>query len=513
MPGHRHHHKNCCFGSSFIRNIVQFAVWRLLRDLFVAVLIFSRFVMIPQPLYPPLNHPSQINDERKTGLIKIVIITLEFRKGTFSGNGIYAQSIARSLARRGHEVLVISGKQVQNVSTISTNTITNTNLDDQNAPGKESESKAFESCQILDLSKNKDLGIFELEVNVEPEGWGRLDWKCPWKSFANSISVYKEHVLRFNPSWVLVVDWSSVPAFEELWNSVGNPHWRMAFLNFRIYTISEYHGDNGDAEKKFYKDIESKGVTLASAISALSSRDAHILATELGKGIKPGVIPKPHFPPLREDLRTIALATSSITQGQTVDEWLNGRRFFTCCVRISPEKNAKLFASLVEGLVGFLREQQIVPFLCSGANRMGIYADDVILRIKVAMPEAIVYEGFMDATQLSELYSQTLLNIHPCIYDAYGMTIVEAAAFMSPSIVHLGSGGAVGAAEFLDPSKGQVIGLDLAGALSDIVNGIKHTLLNKNHLAEVAWAASKRSLSWDEDANAEQLMAILEGAP
>ena len=29
---------------------------------------------------------------------------------------------------------------------------------------------------------------------------------------------------------------------------------------------------------------------------------------------------------------------------------------------------------------------------------------------------------------MADLYSQTRLNVHPCIYDAYGMTIVEAAS-------------------------------------------------------------------------------------
>ena len=37
--------------------------------------------------------------------------------------------------------------------------------------------------------------------------------------------------------------------------------------------------------------------------------------------------------------------------------------------------------------------------------------------------------------------------MHPCAYDAYGMTLVEAAAFGCPSLVN--GGGAVGATELL----------------------------------------------------------------
>ena len=34
----------------------------------------------------------------------------------------------------------------------------------------------------------------------------------------------------------------------------------------------------------------------------------------------------------------------------------------------------------------------------------------------------------MGPAEMADLYSQTRLNVHPCTYDAYGMTIVEAAS-------------------------------------------------------------------------------------
>ena len=36
------------------------------------------------------------------------------------------------------------------------------------------------------------------------------------------------------------------------------------------------------------------------------------------------------------------------------------------------------------------------------------------------------------------MYRRTCLNVHPCVYDAYGMTVVEAAAFGAPSCVQRG---------------------------------------------------------------------------
>jgi len=100
------------------------------------------------------------------------------------------------------------------------------------------------------------------------------------------------------------------------------------------------------------------------------------------------VRPRPALlPPLREDIRQRALQTpepgtsrrgggksrrrpGATERGHTVPEaeWRKGRRFLSGCVRLSPEKNADLFASLVEHLAPFLGSHGIVPLLCAGAN-------------------------------------------------------------------------------------------------------------------------------------------------
>lgn len=537
MLGRRSHHPLhptlrllAAGGRHWARIAGQLAIYRLLGGLFLLALLFSRAIMPPHMVHP-LYRPLQMDGSAQN----LMIITLEFRKSTFSGNGVYAQSIARALARTGYEVLVLSGKPVRHLSSGTHHAASRksaSNFSKELGQGKALSIKrsgkhalmgqndltnhAHETEMTIkqksDLKKDPESGLIELEVEVEQDGWGRLDWKCPWQSFAQGISRYANQVLEFNPSWALVVDWSAVPAFEHLVLTSDN-QWRMAFLNFRVYYVSEYQGDDGEAEKQFYKTMESKAVAMASAISALSSRDAHILAMELGAGIAPGVVPRPHFPPLREDLHALALVNRVTEESQNSVKWLKGRKFFTCCVRLSPEKNTELFPSVVEILAVFLQEQGIIPFLCGGAQGESTYAAQVKQRLKAAMPEAVIYEGFMGPSQLSDLYSQTLLNMHPCIYDAYGMTIVEAAAFASPSVVHVGLGGAVGAAEFLDPQKKQVLALDLTQSPTRIADNLRHLLLNQSHLAEVGWESCKRSLSWDEDANAEQLLSILRSAP
>ena len=42
--------------------------------------------------------------------LRILFVTLEFKAGAFSGNGVYAQSQVRALAAAGHDVHVVSGQ-------------------------------------------------------------------------------------------------------------------------------------------------------------------------------------------------------------------------------------------------------------------------------------------------------------------------------------------------------------------------------------------------------------------
>ena len=58
--------------------------------------------------------------------------------------------------------------------------------------------------------------------------------------------------------------------------------------------------------------------------------------------------------------------------------------------------------------------------------------------------------GFGEAEELAIVWQSTLLNIHPATYEAYGMTIVEAAAFGVPSLLHLGT---IGAKDLLPGTK------------------------------------------------------------
>jgi glycosyltransferase involved in cell wall biosynthesis len=79
----------------------------------------------------------------------------------------------------------------------------------------------------------------------------------------------------------------------------------------------------------------------------------------------------------------------------------------------------------------------------------------------------------------TQVYSHTLLNFHPCIYDAYGMTVVEAAAFSVPSVINKGTAGAVGAADLLRLRDGLAIGVNLEKSIAAIAEAVKGALLDR----------------------------------
>lgn len=49
-------------------------------------------------------------------------------------------------------------------------------------------------------------------------------------------------------------------------------------------------------------------------------------------------------------------------------------------------------------------------------------------RLRAAAPDSIINESFVGPKDLAEIAAATRINVHPCLYDAYGMTIVECAS-------------------------------------------------------------------------------------
>jgi glycosyltransferase involved in cell wall biosynthesis len=127
------------------------------------------------------------------------------------------------------------------------------------------------------------------------------------------------------------------------------------------------------------------------------------------------------------------------------------------------------------------------------------------------------------------------MKCQPCLYDPYGMTIMEAAAFGAPSIVN--GGGKVGAASILGEGRG-CIAVDLERILDsndddddearrEIAERLRMLLEEKEDeeeeegeaigryypLRQTANEARSRALGWDEIACSRVLVDILNGLP
>jgi hypothetical protein len=100
---------------------------------------------------------------------------------------------------------------------------------------------------------------------------------------------------------------------------------------------------------------------------------------------------------------------------------------------------------VLELLTPFLTRTGIRPVLCAApAPATPHYRDTVLERFTaLAIPHALAIEEFIGAGELATLQKGALLNFHPPVYDAYGMTVVEAAAFATPSVLHAGGEAAV----------------------------------------------------------------------
>ena len=158
----------------------------------------------------------------------------------------------------------------------------------------------------------------------------------------------------------------------------------------------------------------------------------------------------------------------------------------------------------------------------------------LVQRFLEAHPSADVYP-FLGAEGLEELYSKTLLNVHPPSYDAFGMSVVEAAAFGAPTIfqkdadvgskvvLSLLGDGAFFEADLDDSHAGYIPAEDRPSTpaleamnegelkrykkqYEDGVYEVTQLLRDEKRLSAMGRLAKKRSTCWTEEAHGGRLM-------
>lgn len=408
--------------------------------------------------------------------INILLVTYEYDAFTFSGNGIYAQSLVRGLQmQEGVTVTVVCGGP----------------FGAENAKSK--------AAIVVSLPR-----------------WGCLDGSSAYREFAAQMNEkldehYKTHEW---PDLMLGIDWHCLPIFDHL---AAQRPLVMVYLNFRVFSRS---GSDFMKSKEF-SCMERAWLTLA-----LSETDAAFLR-ELNPYPDVAVL----LPPLRQDV--VDLATKKKAPKDQPK-----RTLITCCVRLSDEKQPERFVELVEhlaerkafdGIHGF--EPGLRPVLVTG--RMDVEMP-LVQRFLNAHPSADAYP-FLDAKGLEELYSKTLLCVHPPSYDAFGMSAIEAAAFGAPTMFMKDADvGAKHVLSFLgdeayfeadldDNHTGYIPPEDRATAAAleamsggelkryrrQYEDGVFHVLKvirNNEKLRAVGNLAKKRAITWTEQAHGDRLI-------
>jgi hypothetical protein len=393
---------------------------------------------------------------------RILLVTYEYLS-PFSGNGQYSRCIVRGLARAGARVLVVSGRPA-------------------------AEPLAAQDAEARAHAGAREHGV----VDVPVPAWGRLErGGCAWEAFAAGAAApaAAAAVAAFAPTLAAVVDWHGLAAWEALRGGLASPP-PMAWLNFRVFSTSTaVHFSAEDAA--FYRRAEAAALRAAALSIALCRMDAlHLLALALGedpaappppphaaekeggegKGEmeeRPAPPPPPPplpalaivLPPLRSDVAAFAGGGRAPPPPPPMAEAAvaAGCALLTSLVRLSPEKNAAAFPALLSALgAPALAAAGVAPFLVAAGG--GAYAEGVLAALARALPPAaaapppIVCARYLNAEELGGVLARAAFNVHPSLSEAYGMTIVEAAAWGVPSVVHLparcggGGGGGGGAA-------------------------------------------------------------------
>ena len=395
--------------------------------------------------------------------MRVCVVTLEYDAECFSGNGTLSQALVRGISSSSSSSSSSSEVRVLVVCARPT-------------PRDGDEDDATPST----TTRATHDGVDVVYVRVPREKWFNLTIDGAWEEFARGCAGedVRRAARRFAPRVTLGVDWTSRAAVESMGLSTSVPYVMTAF---RIFS-------QNDAR---HLGCERDAVRMASGVVALCHADAMYISERLGATRAPEII----SPPLRSNIVNVAKERAR----DDIDDY-SSRRYLSCVVRVSVEKEPDRFVSLVEELArrGAFASGALVPLLCANESilRTSAYAQNLKERFLACAPNGRVVENFLCERELSEIFQNTALNVHPATADAFGMTVVEAAAFGAPSVMH--RGGAVGASELLRPDHLESIEVDVLAPVHEFADEIERVLADPNTRLVIAKNAAKRALEWDE---------------
>ncbi|CAE7921735.1 PCMTD1 [Symbiodinium necroappetens] len=415
--------------------------------------------------------------------LRLVLVTYEFTYSPFSGNGILARSIAKALLRLGCQVTVLCCQPCDE-------------LQGQNS-----------HLTTEELSEVHSLTVIPLKL-AKSDGWFKLDDHSAWSQFVfDQIDEEGQCALERSlnaADAVVAVDWTGAHACQSLPSTSGKP---LVYMNFRVYSS----GVLDERRRQWFDEMERQALQRASLIVVLSQLDRmNLMKISDSAAGKFELL----LPPLRGDMHELAHQAQEeldlFLPAEVKDAWRpegsKRQRFLvTCVARISPEKNVFRFLRFLQMAKDTLHELGLIPLL-AGSSSDESYAAAVKAELKRLVPGAIIVDTFLTPKSLAAVFGRTALNFHPCAYDAYGMTIVEAAACAAPSVL---AGESVGAWALLGshslcvdmPPDENELSDEAAAAITNFLRDPEHELLGAS--------ARREALRWDEQAYGTRLLEFI----
>ena len=465
----------------------------------------------------------------------LVVISYEFTFSPFSGNGILSRSLVKSLLQldpvQKVTVLCCRPYNVTCGLSIATATTTTTASSDRHLEPPEIQTDSAE------------LRVYAVELKAEQQ-WRCLDINCAWRDFCSQrlppsdCSQLLQDVASCDAA--LVVDWTGAHAWRLLQERLQEKelvhgrqqHTPMVYFNFRVYSLG------AKENHEFYNDMESRALDEAGAIIALSETDRDALQQLLGSAGK-CLHRTIHVlvPPLRGDIYQLATSSSStaaihqdlpaeVRRVVEANQSDDPRIFVTCIARLGREKQVARFAQFVAETPELWHNDnnnttspRLTPLLVGAASDPE-YAIAVTSALRNTCPTAIVIQDrFLSARELAAVLAHTRLNVHPCAYEAYGMTIVEAAAFGVPSVIlsrHVGALATLGdEAAILVDSSATVVDQktereDDRWDNSMMIATIREVLGNPAMLLKIGQRSRAAALAWHEESYGEAVLSRVE---
>ncbi|ETO26699.1 hypothetical protein RFI_10435 [Reticulomyxa filosa] len=367
---------------------------------------------------------------------RYLFVAYEFIQSTvFSGNGVYGRTIVSSLLQKDCDVVVVCAHP-QIVKNDEKNTNKMQFLKEQ--------------MTVQDADKKKTMNdnrhnCWHTGACKQMENVGSTERLSKTSCFSH----------------LLFVDYSACLASQVLVTILNLFTIKKTYFNFRVFhknsnlTKSSKKNNepvtvdvNDDDDVSFYVSVEKQCVDWSDQIIALCQMDLQALQ-QLSDSKLSSDSGGPHekmwhvlYPPLQPAVHALALKTKPILNEQKFE---GNRKYILCCVRISPEKNMMVFIDMLPYLqMERFADKNVSLFIVGSCNDVR-YKQTLVSKLEHYSKQyhiPYVMHEFLQVDEFSVILRSSIVNVHTSLNEPYGMTIMESAAFQTPSIVHFQNIGA-----------------------------------------------------------------------